>query len=943
MENIPLSVLYVDDETDLLLIGKVFLERVSGIQVETSSSAQDGLKKLDSGSYDAIISDYQMPEMDGIELLKEVRSRFGAIPFILFTGRGREEVVIQAINHGADFYVQKGGDPKSQFAELEHKVRQAVSRRLAERAVIESERTSRALVDATTDAVALLTSDLFILSANDSYAQLFHKKPDQIIGKNLYEFISPELGKERLSKVTEVLSSKVPIRFEDNIDEIYFENSFYPIFDETGTVIRLAVYHRDITEKRRAEQDLHTAYEKIAADEEELREKYIELSLSEQKIRESEERLTMAQEIGSVGSWEYYFETNTIWGSAVALSIYGFPPVAREYPIDVVESCVIDRERVHQAFLDFLNGNREYDIEIAINPADGSPSKIVHSKARLEKDAQNRPIKVVGVIQDITKSKQSEEEITFKNVILSTEQEVSPEGILVVDENGIILSYNQKFVTLWGIPDELILSGQDEPILRFVSELLADPETFLTRVRYLYSHNEEKSFEELQLRDGRIFERFSTPLLGKDGKNYGRIWFFLDITGRKKAEDELRAAYEQIAASEETLKENYQELLKSERALRESESWFRGLFDQAFQLAGVLDLSGRITHVNKTALDLIGKDMASVLNMPFWETPWWVHDPQMQNQVKNAIQRVVQGEYVRFETTHLDSTGQIHYIDFSLKPLTDENGTVIGLLPEGRDITRLKNTENDLLRSQEKFKAFFNHSPDAIFIHDSNGKILDVNAKMCQMFRVTYDEALTYTFGDFTGPESDMNEIVDHWNRTLSGEDQLFVWQTRRPSDGSLFYAEVHLTKIDEDGNSVILGNVRDVTAHKKAADSLRKSEERYRSLVETTGTGYVVLDMQGRVLDANEEYLRLTGRSSMDEISGRSVIEWTAPYDIERNNEEVIKCVQKGYVRGLEIDYIHPDGTIQPVEINASITNSESGDIILTLCRDISNRKTGN
>ena len=80
-----------------------------------------------------------MPEMDGIEFLKEVRSRFGDVPFILFTGKGREEVVIEAINNGADFYLQKGSDTKAQFAELGHMIRKAVGRRRADKALKESE------------------------------------------------------------------------------------------------------------------------------------------------------------------------------------------------------------------------------------------------------------------------------------------------------------------------------------------------------------------------------------------------------------------------------------------------------------------------------------------------------------------------------------------------------------------------------------------------------------------------------------------------------------------------------------------------------------------------------------------------------------------------------------------------------------------------------------
>ncbi len=127
-----ISVLYVDDERDLCEISRIFLEREGEFKVATAISAQEAIDLLHLTSYDVIISDYSMPGMDGIAFLKAVRERFGDIPFILFSGRGREEVVIEAINNGADFYIQKGGDPKSQFAELRHKIRQAARRKQAE-------------------------------------------------------------------------------------------------------------------------------------------------------------------------------------------------------------------------------------------------------------------------------------------------------------------------------------------------------------------------------------------------------------------------------------------------------------------------------------------------------------------------------------------------------------------------------------------------------------------------------------------------------------------------------------------------------------------------------------------------------------------------------------------------------------------------------------------
>ena len=130
-----IRVLYVDDEPDLLEIGKLYLEEAGDISITIIDSAQTGLALLKKEQFDAVISDYQMPGMDGIQFLVEVRTNFGSIPFILFTGRGREEVVIQAINSGADFYLQKGGDPGAQFAELSHKVRQAALRKRADDAL----------------------------------------------------------------------------------------------------------------------------------------------------------------------------------------------------------------------------------------------------------------------------------------------------------------------------------------------------------------------------------------------------------------------------------------------------------------------------------------------------------------------------------------------------------------------------------------------------------------------------------------------------------------------------------------------------------------------------------------------------------------------------------------------------------------------------------------
>jgi len=122
--------------------------------------------------------------------------------------------------------------------------------------------------------------------------------------------------------------------------------------------------------------------------------------------------------------------------------------------------------------------------------------------------------------------------------------------------------------------------------------------------------------------------------------------------------------------------------------------------------------------------------------------------------------------------------------------------------------------------------------------------------------------------------------------------------------------------------------------------DGLRKSEEKYRILIETTGTGFVKIDGEGRVLDANQEYVRLSGRQDLAEILGHLVFEWTAPHDLARNREAVEDCVSLGFIRHLQIEYVDAQGEFAAVEINGTRVHSEGQLEIIAICHDISGRK---
>jgi len=187
-----IAVLYVDDEPALLELTTLFLGRRGDLAIDTALSARLALEKLRVQPYDVIVADYLMPEMDGIEFLKGLRAGGCTIPFIIFTGKGREDVAIEALNSGADFYLQKGGDPRSQFAELGNMIRQAAHKRRAEEALIENEQRYRSVVEDQTELICRFLPDGTHIFVNDAYCRYFRKAREEIIGYRFTPRIPPE-------------------------------------------------------------------------------------------------------------------------------------------------------------------------------------------------------------------------------------------------------------------------------------------------------------------------------------------------------------------------------------------------------------------------------------------------------------------------------------------------------------------------------------------------------------------------------------------------------------------------------------------------------------------------------------------------------------------------------------------------------------------------------
>lgn len=183
-----------------------------------------------------------------------------------------------------------------------------------------------------------------------------------------------------------------------------------------------------------------------------------------------------------------------------------------------------------------------------------------------------------------------------------------------------------------------------------------------------------------------------------NGKN-AVIVVFRDITGEKKAEEELR----------------------------KSEEKFRAIFNSTFQFTGLMTPDGILTEVNETALDFIGITREEVVNLPFWETPWWKGDERRVQRLKDTIRQAASCKFVRYEEVLRGSGGRILHVDCSIKPVTDTGGTVKLLIPEARDISARKKAEEALRESEEKLRAILDNIQDMVYRADLEGKFLMVS------------------------------------------------------------------------------------------------------------------------------------------------------------------------------------------------------------------------
>lgn len=265
-----ISVLLVDDDEDLLDLARRVLGREEDLELFTTTSTSEGHAMLLSRGYDAVVLDYEMPGIDGLEFLREMKARKDETPVIIFTGKGREEVVIEALNNGADFYLQKSGDPRMNFLELVYMIREAVRRHRFSRELAESERRFREALERLKLIAFQIDREGHITFCNDYLLGMSGWDRDEVMGADWIDIFVPAEEKAAMEKFfsqafhDEPGGEHFPCPFltrEGHLRQIVLNNT--ALRDPLGNVCGLSCIGEDITERRKAEEERRSSEERL--------------------------------------------------------------------------------------------------------------------------------------------------------------------------------------------------------------------------------------------------------------------------------------------------------------------------------------------------------------------------------------------------------------------------------------------------------------------------------------------------------------------------------------------------------------------------------------------------------------------------------------------------------------------------------------------------------
>lgn len=565
---------------------------------------------------------------------------------------------------------------------------------------------------------------------------------------------------------------------------------------------------------------------------------------AEKELRESEERFRrLAENAPDViyrmklpeGAYEYISPSSKM--------VFGYTPE------EVYRRPMLVAEIIHPDWIDYfrnewdklLKGDVSPSYEYKIVTPEGE-ERWLHQRNVLIRDENGLPVTLEGIVTDITERKLLEDELLLKNAMLIAEQEVSLDGILIVGRQGELLLANRKFTEIWQIPDEPFSKGSEKEMLQYAMTLLKDPEEFSNSVASLYEHPDERCSDELFFKDGRVIERYSAPVTGVDGSYIGRVWYFRDITERKRAEEKLKRLNEKLGAMNEELQaanEEFEtgneeliatniELEHAQYMLRESEREYRSLVENFSAGIIVYDKDETIILSNSNASRIIGLSREYMTGKPDWSSgllPWSEYGDLLQPE-QLPFQRVMStGAPVKNAVLGLSSgrTKITKWILCDAYPDFDSSGNIIKVVVTFIDITERKKAEEEIQRLKNYMSNIIDSIPDMLIGLDPDMNITLINRKTEKASGVTMEEAIGAPVQEVLG---DFAPLIKNMKKGIEERHAYSAPDYPVEKNGDRRYYNLMLYPLIANGIEGGVVRIEDVTDMHRIDEQLRQAQK---------------------------------------------------------------------------------------------------------------------
>ncbi|MFX0115784.1 MAG: PAS domain S-box protein, partial [Candidatus Hodarchaeota archaeon] len=816
-------ILFVDDDKDLLKVSKSLLTKEDpSFELITAVSADEALLKLTSESFDVVVADYQMPRISGLELLEKIRSMGNEIPFIIFTGRGREEVAMQALNLGADFYVKKGGDTRSQYLELAHIIRKAVRYKKTKDALIESELTFRRTFEAIPDPAYLyeqqLDGRIVLTRVNKAGLALSRGKLTEFIGIDL----------EALHK-----GEKIASRF------LWHGINLSEMAKDVRQVIKTGKTHQLELSYRLPSGDqawFILEYAKTAENSALLVAKNVtDLKITEKYLRESEEQYRAT--LDSMTDLIHVIDSNFRF----VLFNASFKRQNEELGL---ETDVIGRN-ISEVF-PFLPDKviEEYQTVIATGESLVTEESLVIDKREFHTQTIKVPIfeegavsRVLTIIRDVTEQKATEIILQESEEYFRTIFAKSPIGIGLFDSDGYLVDANQAALEIAGLSSiselkEFHLLSRPA-ITDELREKLLMGESVSFQAAYDFEEVREHNLYPTTRSGAAYFDYRITPLEAKDQKQIlGFLLQIQDITEKRV----------------------------TEQVLQEREDLYRGVVEDQTELLCRFLPGGILTFVNSAYCRYFEKTRGQLLGTSIFQFIVKEDQKVLQSQISSLSP---ENPVIRNEHRILSPEGEERWQHFTVRMIFDEKGSFFEYQGVGRDITEQKRVEEALQQSEARYRSLVETSLDGITVIDLEGKIAFVNQQgLTQYGYADLEEVIGKSGYDFFSPEDQLRAREDIQGALINGHAKNLEY-TFVKRDGTRFAGEISLALIRDDNGSPkhYVAYTRDISDRKSAEKALQESEQKYRRLVEESLQGLLIIQDR-KVVYANPVIEKVFGYS---------------------------------------------------------------------------------